>query len=722
MNSQPFKTGSESQLQERYGSYEIFPAEVVAGDIATFDITIRVGAFGIDDGGSIIVCTRDVSDGGLIQSSDPAGSNYVHISTTGNASLRGSRYPRGYVRPWKRAFMIEVYDGNLSPGDTVILKIGSGDGGSPGYQVQTYCEETFEFKLLVDNFGTGIYRELEGHPVRIVAGKPAKVAVVAPTAVEPGEEFAVTVRVEDRWGNLAKGCDLTVDFAGNSHLEGLPGMLHVTGKGAARITGVRAVKEGVHKISASSGSLAVECNHIDCTPHSDKLRRFWGDLHGQSEETVGINPIEEYMWYAKEASGIDFVGHQGNDFEMSPEVWEKIRKVVAETDEPSRMVALLGFEWSGNTGTGGDRNIYYPGDEGEVLHSSHTLIDEKEGEEDYISAELLFNALRREGGMAVAHVGGRYANLAFHDASVEPCVEICSAWGYFEWFAREALERGYRIGFVGGSDDHTGRPGASYPGREFAVRGGLTCILATELTRKSIWDALFSRRCYATTGQRILLDVRSDGRMIGEAYETADAPEIRVKAAGTAPIERVEIRRGWEKVHEWCGPSGGSGSPIRIKWGGARNRGRGRTAVWDGSARLVNGRIRSAVPYAFQSPAETLEVGGESAVAWHSSTSGNEEGFVMQADESEGTVLEFSTGIYSFSIRTSEIAGPRTFECGGLDLHVTVERLPGPLGETFSGAFTDVKGEPGTTAAYHVKVLQTDGAAAWSSPIYVTFR
>ena len=32
--------------------------------------------------------------------------------------------------------------------------------------------------------------------------------------------------------------------------------------------------------------------------------------------------------------------------------------------------------------------------------------------------------------------------------------------GQFEWLLREAIERGYKVGFVAGSDDHKGRPGA----------------------------------------------------------------------------------------------------------------------------------------------------------------------------------------------------------------------------------------------------------------------
>ena len=43
----------------------------------------------------------------------------------------------------------------------------------------------------------------------------------------------------------------------------------------------------------------------------------WGDLHGQSGETVGTNPAETYFRYARDKAFIDIVGHQGNDFQIT---------------------------------------------------------------------------------------------------------------------------------------------------------------------------------------------------------------------------------------------------------------------------------------------------------------------------------------------------------------------------------------------------------------------
>ena len=61
-----------------------------------------------------------------------------------------------------------------------------------------------------------------------------------------------------------------------------------------------------------------------------------------------------------------------------------------------------------------------------------------------------------------AHCGGRYADIKYaHDGRFEKSVEVHSSWGSFEWILNDALEEGYRVGIVGNSDGHKGRPGAS---------------------------------------------------------------------------------------------------------------------------------------------------------------------------------------------------------------------------------------------------------------------
>src|SRR4029077_3206380 len=77
------------------------------------------------------------------------------------------------------------------------------------------------------------------------------------------------------------------------------------------------------------------------------LRRYWGDLHGQSGETIGMGSAEDYFRYARDAAFIDMVGHQGNDFQITDAFWSELNRLTAAFDAPGRFVCLPGYEWSG---------------------------------------------------------------------------------------------------------------------------------------------------------------------------------------------------------------------------------------------------------------------------------------------------------------------------------------------------------------------------------------
>ena len=75
------------------------------------------------------------------------------------------------------------------------------------------------------------------------------------------------------------------------------------------------------------------------------------------------------------------------------------------------------------------------------------------------------------------------------------------------------------VNFLNG---HKGRPGAEGPGAgQFGIANGLTCALAEEKTRESIFRALKSRRCYGTSGARILLSLAYQMRERGAALGLA---------------------------------------------------------------------------------------------------------------------------------------------------------------------------------------------------------
>ena len=61
-----------------------------------------------------------------------------------------------------------------------------------------------------------------------------------------------------------------------------------------------------------------------------ELAGYWGDLHGQSGETVGIGRIEDYE-FARNKAFLDAVCHQGNDFQIKDSFWDHLNDVTPTT-------------------------------------------------------------------------------------------------------------------------------------------------------------------------------------------------------------------------------------------------------------------------------------------------------------------------------------------------------------------------------------------------------
>ena len=93
-----------------------------------------------------------------------------------------------------------------------------------------------------------------------------------------------------------------------------------------------------------------------------------------------------------------------------------------------------------------------------------------------------------------------------------------------------------------------GRPGdqlmnlqGSVSGYPELWRGGLVGIWAKELTRKSVFEALWNRRVYGTTGARIILRFKINDKPMGSDVRASGRINISVEAQSEVAISKVEI-------------------------------------------------------------------------------------------------------------------------------------------------------------------------------------
>ena len=150
---------------------------------------------------------------------------------------------------------------------------------------------------------------------------------------------------------------------------------------------------------------------------------------------------------------------------------------------------------------------------------------------------------------------GNVTNWDYYNHTHQRLVEICSSWGISEtggpYSVQRALAMGHRIGFIGGTDSHHG---LANQGSFFVDDGnGLACVMARELTRDAIWEALHERRCYATTGDRILLDFTLNDAPMGTdlAVDLAEfgPRHFAMRVAGTYRIDSIELLCNNEVVY-----------------------------------------------------------------------------------------------------------------------------------------------------------------------------
>jgi Protein of unknown function (DUF3604) len=720
---------------DHYGTVELTPGGAFAvRSLQTFRLVYTAGPYGIDDTGALRVLFRFPTDWGLLQTTDPAGENHVSAVASNGVALGIDYIEDALPRPRYHGLTVTLLNGYLGAGETLTITFGDPVGGSPGLRLQSFCESHFEFKVAVDVYATGQFTPIRHSPtIRIEPAAPTHWKAVAPTRRRPGEAFSLGIKAEDAWGNPAHPDPGTLHLAANVAVDGLPREINVPpGDRALKIEGLRVNREGIVRIRLLDGSGDVLAHANPVAIKTGPLAGYWGDLHGQSGESVGVGSIGEYFQFARDLAFLDACAHQANDFQINNDFWRHINQTTAAFNDEGHFVTFPGYEWSGNTGVGGDHNVYFR-HEGRCIHrSSHALLpDRSDIDTDAPTAGDLFAALAGEDCIVYAHCGGRYADVgAGHDPGLETSMEIHSAWGTFEWLLADCFARGFRCGVVCNSDDHKGRPGASHPGTAgFATYGGLTCFLAGSLTRDALFDCSRHRHTYGTTGCRMDLDVRAvfqtagqhhdrDPRafeavsrnvaevMMGDIAQTDDDTiVIEVRAVSQAPIERIDILNGTRVVDTIRGYTEADlGRRIRVVWSGAEYRGRGNRTRWRGRARFTDCQIRSMTEINNWNSERRFQVSGGHTIVFESQTAGNFSGFDVNIDGIASGSMHIETDLVSGVIDLGKLGMDEVvMNAGGLDRQVRISRLP---------ATTAWPSTPGFRYRWHPKATTRCGSGS----------
>ena len=389
--------------------------------------------------------------------------------------------------------------------------------------------------------------------------------VTAPSQVPAGMGADLRVAVLDGLGNPIEGWvgDVSVNDAYGGATTSLTAddhgvaMVHVnldTAGEVARVT-----------VAGSDGSVGTSNPILVYDPATPpEYNVYWGDLHvhhGHSYVDDSGAYVDENIVYARDVIGLDFSAEsqKAEPIEIDSAVlWSERQENCVGESEDGRYIAMLGFEWMGDHigGTNqGHHNFYFDtcdaplGAHYDAVASPGGIgaFDSTQGPYAY-AAQLLESGIQT---VVIPHAT-LYTGRSFGGASVNNEVrttaEVYSEWG-FDMVPEnrvgsipDALAQGNRMGFIAASDNHDGWMGNPFSVKN--VRSGLAAVRSPALTRAGIFDNLQHRNTYATTGERMLVDLGvDDGGAVrmGQEYVAA-APTFSWSAHGTQRITSVKLR------------------------------------------------------------------------------------------------------------------------------------------------------------------------------------
>ena len=692
-----------------YGSVDLeLCGSIEAGSFSTVKYTF-ITDHPIENDGYIKIVFRSAGDFGTPQFHKPEQDNYCTIATTGRCRVVPRWDDKGHTSPWGKSLFLKVSNGFLAKGSQVTVTFGDTSQGSKGWQLQTFLDEKFTFKTLIDPLATYQFKEISNSPsMPIIPGVPISATCIAPTQVKVDEEFTFYLKVEDKWGNPASAMDKIIH-------PGFPD------------SGVDFIE-----ISDRENNLDARSNPICIQPKSTEYNYYWADFNGQSEETIGINDIEDYFYFGCYWSRLNILGHQGRDFQITDEFWQRIKDTSDAYDETDQFVSFPGYQWSGSTLFGGDRSVFFADSSGNISRSSREMLpDAKSKFPDSNTAEELFKSLDTQStnSFTFAQAGSRYADISTHDDLLEVAVEVHSAKGTFEWLLDDAFRRGYRVGICANSGTLKCRPGSGHPGNDISEsHGGLTCVLASELNRNKVFGAIQKRHFYATTGNRCFLDVKlkienKNAAIMGDVITLTKRtlPVLSIKAAGTAPVEKLEIYNGSKLI---CTERNYTpeelGSTIKVIWSGAEVKGCNRDVDWSGKLVVIDNQIKSIKSVNFWNPDAQPVIINANQVEWNSITTGGLAGMIIELEHQKQGKLQIETvqGVVIYDLSRDGFL-PQKYKFGGLKKNISVYRIPDNYNANKISYKYDIDSLFEGDNPIYVKMIQVDGHTAWSSPIYI---
>ncbi len=432
----------------------------------------------------------------------------------------------------KYCVIIELMKGSVEAGEEITLTYSNTT--SPWLANQVPGESDHEGLVLVMIDG----KKIEPSPAyRVEPGAAVQSRVIIPSSARPGEPFRVQIVSLDAFNNLSGSEFEAADITCNG--KALARMPAYTGRTEVEVA---LPEKGIHRLEVN-GTLSNPIRICD-SPSGP----YWGDMHCHNYPSVDAMGNTPYK-YARKVSCLDFAAAAEHHAVGLKEHWAQIRKWCREWNDPGRFVTILAIE----TNTGWHHNFYFYENDLPVIDSlkergSHASVN-----------QIIIEYTRDKKVLTQIHHSGWGFDMRLRYPDTTRFFEIYSMHGSSEfydpdsslfmskcrnrsgdakvgpYYARDAWALGQRFITHGSSDNHFGQAGVRH--------NSVTAVNAPELTREAILDTMAAGRCYATTGERILLDFSINGHPMGHEFQArrGDTLAFSVEVNGTGPLESVEV-------------------------------------------------------------------------------------------------------------------------------------------------------------------------------------
>jgi hypothetical protein len=274
-------------------------------------------------------------------------------------------------------------------------------------------------------------------------------------------------------------------------------------------------------------------------------------LNSGGDHRGNFTTQQEAYAYARDVTRLDFASASEHDVSLfNQEAWDLSQTIADGYYRPGKFTTFFAYEWT-------------PG----IMH--HIILYKERGlsvfdRRTYPDLPSLWKAFDQQGKpvLCIPHVTWNFEDHTIWDHinnTYRRLGEIYSLWnGRFliqpgdepqrfelgkdnNWSYQHAWQKGHKLGVIGSTDNHLSQPGANNYTIYTQHAGGLAVALSHENSREHLWEAMDTRRTYATTGTRIYVDFTIDGHPMGSEMSSDSDPVIKAKIGGTNKLETVQV-------------------------------------------------------------------------------------------------------------------------------------------------------------------------------------